>query len=141
MNNVELEPFLAVCENLVLQRNKITNAIGKAVRYGHRPNTTTKLYTTIVQHNDSLEVAMKQFPDYEFPVTVRVDIDLNDRQRFYHIKLCSQLRRKFQTGCYKKSKYRLAKYTASIKSRIEEEQNHELEKTVQRLVARNRVSD
>ena len=96
---------------------------------------------TIVQHNDSLEVAMKQFPDYEFPVTVRVDIDLNDRQRFYHIKLCSQLRRKFQTGCYKKSKYRLAKYTASIKSRIEEEQNHELEKTVQRLVARNRVSD
>ena len=86
----------------------------------------TVLDKLIANYNDSLEEAKDQFPGYEFPVTLQIDIDWRDPQYKYHSKLVSTLREKFRKTGYFKPKYTV-------------ERNQELERTVQRLIARNRV--
>ena len=86
----------------------------------------TRLEQLSANFNDSLEEAKEQFPGYEFPVTLQIDIDWRDPQYKYHSKLVSTLREKFRKTGYFKPKYTV-------------ERNQELERTVQRLIARNRV--
>ena len=112
---------------MLLRRNKIARKIGrepyKKRRNVHRGDDIGEL---IAVHNYCLEAAMKQFPTYEFPVNVHVDIDRKDAKAVYHRKLWSEHRRKVKNG---------------FQEKINEARNNEVAKTVQRLVARNRVHD
>ena len=129
-NNRELEPFLDVCEDLHSQRKNMKKKIGKLSKNGN----TGIIDELIVGHNESVEVAKNQFPDYEFPLTVQLDVNHFDPQYCFHREICSKMRRKYQTG----RTYRNQKWT--VKNPITaEEKKCEFEKTVQRLVGRNRV--
>ena len=127
-DNRELEPFLEVCEEFESQRNMINRQIGQAKRHGNEiPDEL------IAEHNKSLQAA-KKFPDCELPLTVQLDIHWRDPQLEYHKKLCSSLRRRFRTGRSNKRFKWVIKNPITAKD-IE----REFEKTVQRLMFRNRV--
>ena len=129
-NNRELEPFLDVCEALQSQRNMINKKIGQAVRRG---NTGT-IDELIAGHNESLQAAKNQFPDYELPLTVQLDASPKGSHYQFHRKVFSTLLRKFRTGRIDST------HKWKVKNPItSEEKKRELEKTVQRLIARNRV--
>ena len=110
---------------MLLRRNKIARKIGQEP-YKKRRNVDRgdDIGELIAVHNYSLEAAMKQFPNYEFPVHVHVDIDRKDAKAVYHRKLWSEHRRKVK-NCFQE--------------KINMARNNEVAKTVQRLVARNRV--
>ena len=127
--NRELEPFLNVCEELQSQRNKISKRIGQLKR-GENEHRIAEL---IDGHNESLQAAMDKFPDYELPLTVQLDIDYSDPQRLYHKELCSRMLRKFRTGrLYMNPSWKVENPMTT------EEKQHEFERTVQRLINRNR---
>ena len=128
----ELEPFLDVCEELRLQRNTVNNRIGKLKKRGNED----KIAELIDGYDESVQAAMKKFPDYEFPLTVQLDTYWNDPQRVYHQKLGSKMLRKFRTGSiFKDPNWKVENpMTAEHKQR-------EFEKTIQRLISRNRDSD
>ena len=129
-DNRELEPFLDVCEGLQSQRKMINNTIARAVRSG-RPINTDEL---IAGHNESLQAAKKQFPDYELPLTVQLDVHYRDQQRLFHRKISSRLLRKFRTGRIDSThKWKVRNPMTSEKIK------REFEETVQKLIARNRV--
>ena len=121
---------MEVCEELQSQRNMINDKIGRAKRF----RKEIPVAELIAGHNESLQAAMYKFPDYELPLTVQLDVDWNDPQRVYHWKLSSTLRRKFRTGRIRKNP--IWKVENPITA---EEKKREFEKTVQRLLARNRV--
>ena len=128
-DNRELEPFLEVCEEFESQRNMINRQIGQAKRHGNEiPDEL------IAEHNKSLQAAMNKFPDYELPLTVQLDIHRFDPQRIYHRELCSTMLRKFRTGNnFKQRGWRVENPLTT------EEKQREFEKTVQRLISRNRI--
>ena len=129
-NNKELEQFLDVCEGLQSQRNMISNKIGKLYKYGH----TEKVAELIAGHNESLEAVKNQFPDFELPLTVQLDVHCHDLQRIFHRKISSTLLRKFRTGRIDSThKWKVRNPMTS------EEKKREFNKTVQKLIARNRV--
>ena len=130
MKNRQLEPFLEVCEELQSQRNMINKKIGQAKWRGNE----LPVDELIAGHNESLQAAMNKFPDYELPLTVQLDVHHKDPQRLYHRELCSTLRRKFRTGRIRKNP--IWKVENPITT---EEKQREFDKTVQRLIARNRV--
>ena len=130
--NRELQPFLDVCEELHSQSNTIRNHIGQAKRRGNED----KVAELIDGHEESLQAAMNKFPDYELPLTVQLDIHRHDPQRLYHQKLCSTMLRKFRTGrIYKNHNWKVENFMTA------EEKQREFEKTVQKLIARNRDFD
>ena len=130
MKNRQLEPFLEVCEELQSQRNMINKKIGQAKWRGNE----LPVDELIAGHNESLQAAMNKFPDYELPLTVQLDVHSRDPQRLYHLELCSKLRRKFRTGrIHKNHKWKVEDPITA------EEKKREFEKTVQRLLVRNRV--
>ena len=129
MKNRQLEPFLEVCEELQSQRRMINNKIGQAKRFGKE----IPVAELIAGHNESLQAAMYKFPDYELPLTVQLDVHSRDPQRLYHLELSSRLRRKFRTGRIHKQRY--SKVENPITA---QEKKREFQKTVQRLLARNR---
>ena len=129
-NNRELEPFLDVCEALQSQRKMINTKIGQAVRYG-KTGTIDEL---IAGHNESLEAVKNQFPDFELPLTVQLDVHWQDPQRSFHREICSTLLRKYRTGrIFRNSKWKVENPMTN------EEKKREFEETVQKLIARNRV--
>ena len=88
----------------------------------------------IAGHNESLEVAKNQFPDFELPLTVQLDVHYRDQQYRFHHKISSTLRRKFRTGRIDSThKWKVRNPMTS------EEKKREFEETVQKLIARNRV--
>ena len=125
----ELEPFLDVCEELQSQRNIINRTIGKLKKRGNED----RIAELIDGHNESIQAAMNKFPDYELPLTVQLDVHHKDPQRLYHRELCSKLRRKFRTGRIQKNPNWKVENPITA-----DEKKREFEKTVQRLVCRNR---
>ena len=120
-NSRELEPFLDVCEDLHSQRNNMKKKIGKLSKNGN----TGIIDELIVGHNESVEVAKNQFPDYEFPLTVQLDVNRFDPQYCFHLKISSTLRRKYQTGRITRN------HKWTVKNQITtQEKKHEFEKTV-----------
>ena len=107
----------------------INNKIGQAKRFGKE----IPVAELIAGHNESLQAAMNKFPDYELPLTVQLDVHRYDPHRDYHRKLCSTMRRKFRTGSIFKQRYWRVENQMTT-----EEKQREFEKTVQRLVCRNR---
>ena len=129
-NNRELEPFLDVCEGLQSQRNNMNKRIGKLYKYGH----TEKVDELIAGHNESLEAVKNQFPDFELPLTVQLDVHCHDLQRIFHRKVSSTLLRKYRTGrIFRDHKWKVRNPITS------EEKKREFQETVQKLIARNRV--
>ena len=129
-NNRELEPFLDVCEGLQSQRNMINNKIAQLSKYGN----TGIIAELIAGHNESLEAVKNQFPDFELPLTVQLDVHCHDLQRIFHRKISSRLRRKFRTGRIDSThKWKVRNPMTS------EEKKREFEETVRKLIARNRV--
>ena len=129
-NNRELEPFLDVCEGLQSQRKMINKKIGQAVRCGNT-GTIDKL---IAGHYESLQAAKDQFPDYELPLTVQLDANSQGPQYIFNRKVSSTLLRKFRTGRIDSThKWKVRNPMTS------EEKKREFNKTVERLIARNRV--
>ena len=72
----------------------INTKIGQAVRH----NNTGTIDELIAGHNESLEAAKNQFPDYELPLTVQLDVHCHDLQRIFHREITSTLLRKYRTG-------------------------------------------
>ena len=88
----------------------------------------------IAGHYESLQAASNQFPDYELPLTVQLEATSRGSHYQFHRKVFSTLLRKFRTGRIDST------HKWKVKNPITtEEKKHEFEKTVQRLVARNRV--
>ena len=94
-------------------------------------------------YNDALQVAKNQFPDYEFPLTVELDVQLRDPQRVYHRKLCSRLRTKFSTGRWRQPKKNLSDDPRNYNLRINptsictrKVRDTEFQQTIRRLLAR-----
>ena len=105
-------------------------------------NLESKLKKRIAEYNDSLQGTIDEFPDFEIPLTVQLDVDERDPQRKYHMKICSTLLKEFRTGeLRQKAKTKLAKDDAVVNSFLQEERQKEFEKTIQRLLIRNGVSD
>ena len=119
-----------VCEELRVQRNKMKISIGKLKKRGNED----RIAELIDGHDESIQAAMERFPDYELPLTVQLDIHRFDLQRLYHRELCSTMLRKFRTGNnFKQRGWRVENAMTA------EEKQREFERTVQRLIARNRV--
>ena len=129
-NNRELEPFLDVCEGLQSQRSMINKKIAQADRHGNTINADE----LIAGHNEALQAAKNQFPDFELPLTVQLEVHKDDPQYQFHYRITSTLLRKFRTGrLFRNHKWKVRNPITS------EEKQREFEKTVQRLIARNRV--
>ena len=91
-DNRELELFLEVCEEFELQRNMINHQIGRARRYNKEIPVAELINKSLQRtYNESLQAAMKKFPDYELPLTVQLDIHWRDPQMEYHKKLYAEL--------------------------------------------------
>ena len=103
--------------------------IGKLKKRGNED----RIAELIDGYEESLQAAMNKFPDYELPLTVQLDIDYSYQQSRYHRELCSKMLRKFRTGSiFKDPNWKVDNPMTA------EEKQREFEKTVQRLISRNR---
>ena len=121
-----------VCEELQSQKNTIRNQIGQLKKRGNED----RIAELIDGHEESIQAAMNKFPNYELPLTVQLGVHCHDLQRVYHRELCSTMRRKFRTGTIYKQRFWRVENPMTA-----EEKQREFEKTVQRLVSRNRDSN
>ena len=78
----------------------------------------------VAEYKDSLQLAKTQFPDYDFPITVELDVSFKDPKRVHHKNLFTRFRKKFQPS-----------------DSFLAEKTQELENTTRRLVARDKVFD